>query len=75
MLECGTALALIPELAITNGLLNNTSLLSREVEDNAARLIALATRETYPKLEEFESLANLIKKTQPSHELELTLEI
>lgn len=70
MVESEMGWAFIPEMAVKSGLLNNTSLIAQTVAKtkgknsngpSTKRTIALATRASSAKLQEFEELAQLIQ--------------
>jgi LysR family transcriptional regulator, hydrogen peroxide-inducible genes activator len=58
MVDNGLGLTLIPEMAVTAGLLNGTDVQARPLDaDHASREIALVWRTNSPRREEFEMLA------------------
>ncbi len=61
MVEAGLGIALLPEMAIKGGILNNTSLMARPLSAPAPkRGIALVARQTTARIEEFMAIANII---------------
>jgi LysR family hydrogen peroxide-inducible transcriptional activator len=66
MVESGLGLALVPEMAVKRGLLNNTKLVARPLAAPAPRrTIALVARRSSAHLAEFEALAALLRDGQP----------
>jgi LysR family transcriptional regulator, hydrogen peroxide-inducible genes activator len=62
MVDNGLGLTLIPEMAVTAGLLNGTDVQARPlVAEHAAREIALIWRTNSPRREEFEMLAEALR--------------
>lgn len=65
MVESGLGLALIPEMAVKSGLLNQTRLVARPLAAPALkRQIALVTRNTFAQMEVFEAFAEALKKAR-----------
>lgn len=65
MVESNMGIALIPEMAMRSGLLNHTTLTGRPLADPAPkRTIALVTRPSSVRIEEFEMLAKTIAQHQ-----------
>ncbi len=65
MVASGMGLALLPDMAIHSGLLNNLSLKSRPLAAPAPeRVIALVTRSTSAHMAEFEAIAHLMSSVQ-----------
>ncbi len=63
MVDNGLGLTLIPEMAIKAGLLNGTNVVTRPLEaQHASRQIALIWRTNSPRREEFEMLADALRK-------------
>ncbi len=63
MVESGMGIALLPEMAIKGGLLNNTQLLARPLAAPAPkRVIALIARASTARLEEFQALSDCIEE-------------
>ena len=61
MVESGLGIALLPEMAVKAGILNNTSLTARPLASPAPkRGIALVARQTTARIDEFMALANLM---------------
>jgi LysR family hydrogen peroxide-inducible transcriptional activator len=61
MVESGLGLALLPELALRSGLLNNTALVARPLAPPAPRrTIALVARQTTARAAELDALANFL---------------
>lgn len=61
MVEAGLGVALLPEMAIKSGILNNTSLMARPLAPPAPkRGIALVARQTTARIDEFMAIANII---------------
>jgi LysR family hydrogen peroxide-inducible transcriptional activator len=61
MVEAGLGVALLPEMAIKSGILNNTSLMARPLSPPAPkRGIALVARQTTARIDEFMAIANII---------------
>jgi LysR family hydrogen peroxide-inducible transcriptional activator len=61
MVESGMGIALIPEMAVRSGLLNNTELVARPLESPAPkRTIALIARTSTPHIREFELISAAI---------------
>lgn len=69
MVESGLGVALIPEMAIRSGLLNNTELVARPLESPVPkRIIALVARASTPHIREFELIsAAIIEQHQQSN--------
>ena len=66
MVASGMGVALLPEMAVHSGLLNNLSLKSRPLAPPAPeRVIALVTRSTSAHMAEFEAIARVISAMQP----------
>jgi len=65
MVASGMGVALLPEMAVHSGLLNNLSLKSRPLAPPAPeRVIALVTRSTSAHMAEFEAIARVISSVQ-----------
>ena len=63
MVDNGLGLTLIPEMAVTAGLLNGTDVQARPLNaEHAFREIALVWRTNSPRREEFEMLAVSLRK-------------
>jgi LysR family transcriptional regulator, hydrogen peroxide-inducible genes activator len=63
MVDNGLGLTLIPEMAVTAGLLNGTNVQARPLDaEHATREIALVWRTNSPRREEFEMLATALRK-------------
>ncbi len=63
MVDNGLGLTLIPEMAVTAGLLNGTNVQARPLDaEHAAREIALVWRTNSPRREEFEMLATALRQ-------------
>jgi LysR family transcriptional regulator, hydrogen peroxide-inducible genes activator len=61
MVESGMGIALVPEMAVRSGLLNNTTLIARPLESPAPkRSIALVARTSTPHIREFELISAAI---------------
>ena len=61
MVESGLGIALLPEMAVKNGILNNTHLIARQLAaPTPNRMIALVARQTTARIEEFMALSKLI---------------
>lgn len=64
MVESGMGIALLPEMAIKSGLLNNTNLTAKPLtESSPKRIIALVARDSSVRIDEFNALAKAIKDT------------
>ncbi len=64
MVESGMGVALLPEMAIKSGLLNNTNLSAKPLtESSPKRVIALVARDSNVRIDEFNALARAIKET------------
>jgi LysR family hydrogen peroxide-inducible transcriptional activator len=65
MLEYGMGIALIPEMAIKAGLLNQTKLIARPLSAPAPkRTIAIIARQSTARLEEFNAFVKVINGGQ-----------
>ena len=63
MVESGLGLALLPEMAVKSGLLNLTHLMAKPLAAPAPkRQIALVTRNTFPRMSEFEGIAQALAR-------------
>jgi len=63
MVDNGLGLTLVPKMAVDAGILDGTSLVSRELDsDHAARHIALVWRRRSPREAEFKLLADTLRK-------------
>lgn len=61
MVEAGLGVALLPEMAVKSGILNNTSLMARPLSPPAPkRGIALVARQTTARIDEFMAIAEII---------------
>ena len=64
MVDNGIGLTLVPRMAVDAGILDGTSLVSRELDaDNAERQIALIWRRRSPREAEFRLLAETLRKS------------
>lgn len=67
MVDNGLGLTLVPKMAVDAGILEGTSLVSRELDaENAARQIALIWRRRSPREKEFRLLAETLRKVATS---------
>jgi LysR family hydrogen peroxide-inducible transcriptional activator len=63
MVESGMGIALLPEMAVKGGLLNNTGLVARPLAiPTPKRVIALVARSSTARLDEFEALSDCIRE-------------
>lgn len=63
MVDNGLGVSIIPEMAITAGILKDTGIISRPLEaDHPCRSIALAWRKASPRGREFQMLADVLRK-------------
>ena len=63
MVESGMGIALLPEMAVKGGLLNNTELVARPLATpTPKRVIALVARSSTARLEEFQVLSDCIQE-------------
>lgn len=63
MVDNGLGMTLIPEMAVTAGLLNGTNVQARPLDaEHASREIALVWRTNSPRREEFEMMATALRK-------------
>ena len=67
MVDNGLGLTLVPQMAVDAGILEGTSLVSRELDaENAARKIALIWRRRSPREKEFQLLAKVLREAAGS---------
>ena len=65
MVESGLGIALLPEMAVKSGLLTQTNLIARPLTAPAPkRKIALIARPSTARIEEFNALARVLKKSR-----------
>ncbi len=63
MVDNGLGLTMLPEMAITGGILENTQIVARPLNtDNAQRQIALVWRKNSPRDKEFRMLAEILRE-------------
>lgn len=63
MVESGMGIALLPEMAVKGGLLNNTELVARPLAiPTPKRVIALVARSSTARLDEFQALSDSIRE-------------
>ena len=61
MVDSGLGIALLPEMAIKNGILKNTDLIARPLDAPAPkRGIALIARQTTSRIDEFMAIAKVM---------------
>ncbi|HEV2747722.1 MAG TPA: LysR substrate-binding domain-containing protein, partial [Allosphingosinicella sp.] len=63
MVDNGLGVTMIPEMAVTAGLLDGTGVIARPLEaEHASRTIALIWRKASPREKEFRLLADALKQ-------------
>src|SRR3546814_9276139 len=62
MVDNGLGLTMLPEMAIRNGILNNTDIVARPLKsEHAYRSVALVWRKNSPREKEFRLLAQILR--------------
>ncbi|MGK2912603.1 MAG: hydrogen peroxide-inducible genes activator [Sphingobium sp.] len=71
MVDNGLGLTMLPEMAITGGILENTQIVARPLNtDNAKREIALVWRKNSPREKEFRMLAEILREAAATQKRE-----